>query len=800
MPKAVARRGTKNGSARRTPDAAARATGRSRRRGLGGLVRLQQAVVATLLALALLIVVPLVLDNTSPLLAQSRRALEGALGLGAYLLSFLFLLLAAMLAYSLRMRGFRLQWPQVVGWLAFFAGLLGLLHWLGSVNLVEGGEGAGGAAGKAAYATLAGLFGQAGAVLVLLVLLLGGAGAGLGLAARRALAVVRSAWWGAVRLVRSAALRLGPALAAAWRGTAAGWRRLKLGYRVSWLWTRSFALSIAGSLSARWRAWRERPDALTQSELAIAASAPTGVATPAASGQGKPAGAPTKARTNGAQPAAPAPKPANGGGWQLPPLTLLEAPSEMEGQPLDDEERFRTIERGIEKTLADFGVPVKVVERRPGPTVTQFGVEPMFHEKRARDGTILRREKVKVREIMARHQDLALALAARSIRIEAPVPGRSVVGIEVPNLTAASVSLRGELEHRNFQRLQAKAALPIVLGRDVSGEVVAADLGRMPHLLIAGATGTGKSVCISSLITTLLMNHTPDYLRFLMIDPKRVELALFDAIPHLLRPVVVDVDKAVPALIQAVAEMDRRYREFQAFGVRNIDGYNRLVARDGGRPPLPYIAVVIDELADLMMLASDEVERTVCRLAQLARATGIHLVVATQRPSVDIVTGLIKANFPTRISFTVMSQVDSRTILDTGGAEKLLGRGDMLYLPSDAPKPLRLQGTYVSDKEIEEVTGFWRAQRATQYVTEFIDLPNWSPGGENEPDELYDRAVALAHEHGSISVSFLQRRLRIGWNRAARLMEMLEENGELAGTRGAGEEEPESRPPAGESQ
>ncbi|MHB1131129.1 MAG: DNA translocase FtsK [Chloroflexota bacterium] len=481
--------------------------------------------------------------------------------------------------------------------------------------------------------------------------------------------------------------------------------------------------------------------------------------------------------------------------WQLPPLTLLEAAIEGDGKPADEEERLRSLERTIEKTLAEFGVPVKVVERRPGPTVTQFGVEPQFHEKRARDGTLLRRERVKVREITARTNDLSLALAARSIRVEAPVPGRPVVGIEVPNLLSATVALRGELEHRTFQRLLVKAALPIVLGRDVAGDVVAADLAKMPHLLIAGATGSGKSVCINSIIATLLMNHSPDHLRFLMIDPKRVELALFDAIPHLLRPVVVDVDKAVPTLYQAVAEMDKRYRDFQALGVRNIDGYNRLSGREQGRPRLPYIVLVIDELADLMMLASDEVERNICRLAQLARATGIHLVVATQRPSVDIVTGLIKANFPTRISFMVMSQVDSRTILDQGGAERLLGRGDMLFLPSDVPKPLRLQGTYVSDKEIEDLTGFWRAQRATQYAPEFVDLPTWTPGGGDEQDELYDRAVALAQEHGSISVSFLQRRLRIGWNRAARLMDQLEENGELPGGKNGADSDGEGSPP-----
>ncbi|MCL4466611.1 MAG: DNA translocase FtsK [Chloroflexi bacterium] len=770
-----------------------RSSGNGRHRQLSTLGRLQQVAVATLGAAALLLLMPLLVENANPWLDEARGALQSQLGLGAYILPLLLIVLAFLLSVSLRRRGFRLQWPQAVGWLAFFVGLLGLLSWLQALGVWAPADNASGTFGRAAYRALLDLFGQAGSALVLLLLCLGGLTAGLGVAMRRVWASVRALARTGTRMGRWLRKRALPFLQRAARLSTILLRRTWLGLRrgALHLWARG--RSAAKQQLLRWRAWRQsqaKAGPAGEAQLPAVASGEDDkeTATKAAAGRA------SKSKPAPVSSGDELPRPVPGGAWQLPPLTLLEATVESEGTPADDEERFRAIERTIEKTLSDFGVPVKVVERRPGPTVTQFGVEPMFHEKRARDGTLLRREKVKVREITSRATDLSLALAARSIRIEAPVPGRSVVGIEVPNQAAAMVSLRGELENRNFQRALVKSALPIVLGRDVSGEVVVGDLAKMPHLLIAGATGSGKSVCINSIIATLLMNHPPDYLRFLMIDPKRVELALFDSIPHLLRPVVVDVEKAVPTLIQAVAEMDKRYRAFQAFGVRNIEGYNRVVARDGGRPRLPYMVLMIDELADLMMLASDEVERTLCRLAQLARATGIHLVVATQRPSVDIVTGLIKANFPTRISFMVMSQVDSRTILDMGGAEKLLGRGDMLYLPSDAPKPLRLQGTFVSDKEIEDVTGFWRAQRSTEYVSDFVDLPTWSPGGGDGQDELYEQAVALTREHsGRVSVSFLQRRLRIGWNRAARLMEMLEENGELPGAPANGDvEEPAS--------
>ncbi len=772
-----------NGKARGS-SVATRASGRGRGRR-NGAGRAPQIAVAAGLAVAGFLFIPILVESAVPPLSSLRTSLQKQIGLGSYVAPVLLLGLAGLVVLSLRRRGFRLHWTRAVGWVAFFIGILGMLHRFGGLREeAPSVEAAGGAVGRAAFEALAGLFGPVLAVLLLFLLTLAGAAAGVGIP----LHYYRAAARGLRRLVRWLVRAYRRSLPLARRALRlarlAVQGLLRVGRRAHLYarrWTGRVWAAARAAVVRLWQRLRPLPPPPPVPEPVAALptqprkDAPAAPAKPAA-GASVPAGPAAdqraSVRPNG-----------NGEGWQLPPLSLLQVGAEPEVNPVDDEERLKALERIIEKTLGDFGVPVKVVERRPGPAVTQFGVEPQFHEKRARDGTILRREKVKVREITARANDLALALAARSIRIEAPVPGRPVVGIEVPNQATAVVTLRSELESRPFQRALAKYALPIVLGRDVSGEVITADLARMPHLLIAGATGSGKSVCVNSIVATLLMNHTPDDLRFLMIDPKRVEMTLFDAIPHLLRPVVVDVDKAVPALFQAVTEMDHRYREFAAVGVRNIEGYNRLAARGGEHKRLPYVVIVIDELADLMMLAADEVERTLCRLAQLARATGIHLVVATQRPSVDVVTGLIKANFPTRISFMVTSQVDSRTILDTAGAEKLLGRGDMLYLPSDAPKPLRLQGTYLSDEEIEDLTGFWRAQRAAQYAPEFVDLPTWTPGGADEADELYERAVELAHEHGSISASFLQRRLRIGWNRAARLMEMLEENGELPGER-----------------
>jgi S-DNA-T family DNA segregation ATPase FtsK/SpoIIIE len=471
------------------------------------------------------------------------------------------------------------------------------------------------------------------------------------------------------------------------------------------------------------------------------------------------------------------------GGWQLPPITILDKPTEVELSQSEIEKRAEL----IQEALASYAVDASVVQINVGPTVTQFGVEPGWDRKykeireRDKDGNIkLRTEeisktRVKVDRISALASDLALALAASSIRIEAPVPGKSIVGIEVPNTTFGLVNLRSVIESTSFQKAYAKSKIALALGKGAGGETVAADLARMPHLLIAGATGSGKTACLNSIICCLVIHNTPDDVQFIMIDPKRVELVNFNTLPHLISPVVVDTDKAVLALRWLNQEMDSRYQKFAQVGARNIEGYNK--NRQAG-DTMPYTVLVIDELADLMMAAFDEVERTLCRLAQLARATGIHLIVATQRPSVDVVTGLIKANFPTRISFALTSQVDSRTILDSAGAEKLLGRGDMLYMPTDAAKPKRLQGTFISDAETERIVYFWGNQhRPETEPVRFEDMSQLATAEKGSDDAMMDSARQLAKEHKYISTSFLQRRLRIGYPRAARIMDKLEEEG-----------------------
>jgi S-DNA-T family DNA segregation ATPase FtsK/SpoIIIE len=455
----------------------------------------------------------------------------------------------------------------------------------------------------------------------------------------------------------------------------------------------------------------------------------------------------------------------------LPSLDLLERDSEATGDDADTRHRAQV----IEETLASFGVPAKVVEWNRGPVVTQFGVEPGFIEYPDREGEA-RRQKVRVSKISALSNDLALALAAAPIRIEAPVPGRSVVGIEVPNGQKTLVGLRDVMESKAFRRQRGK--LRIALGRDVSGEAVVANLEDMPHLLVAGATGSGKSVCLNSIIASLLLTCQPDELRMLLVDPKRVELTNYNGIPHLVAPVVVDVQKVVAALRWVVREMDGRYAKFAEAGVRNLAAFNKK-ANSRGEEPLPMVVVVVDELADLMLSAGDSVEALLCRIAQMARATGIHLVVATQRPSVDVITGLIKANFPARIAFAVSSQVDSRVILDAPGAEKLLGQGDMLYMAPDTSKLLRVQGCFVSDRELEALVRFWKVQSATEAVAA-PEPPPWEgleESVDDDDDALLQEAVDLVRQHGQASASFLQRQLRVGYPRAARLIDELEELG-----------------------
>jgi S-DNA-T family DNA segregation ATPase FtsK/SpoIIIE len=452
--------------------------------------------------------------------------------------------------------------------------------------------------------------------------------------------------------------------------------------------------------------------------------------------------------------------------------------------PTVNEDFIRQRAHLIEETLASFGAPAQVVEISRGPTITQFGVEPLFVETR------VGRTRVRVSKIASLSDDLALALAAPRIRIQAPVPGHSYVGIEVPNDEMALVALRDILESETFQRN--KTPLRFALGQDVAGHPITGNLEAMPHLLIAGTTGSGKSVCVNSILSCFLINNTPNELELVLIDPKRVELTSYNGIPHLAHgPVVVEIESVVDVLRWTAAEMDRRYHEFAKVGARNIADYNARMQLQGGRK-LSFLLLVIDELADLMMIAPDQTEKTITRLAQLARATGIHMILATQRPSVDVVTGLIKANFPARIAFAVASGVDSRVILDQPGAERLLGRGDMLFQAPDAAAPARLQGVFVSDPEIQKVVDFWKDQKAQLSphaplaasvaggLPDDVPLKQkalWEEMESSDDDPLLNDAIDLIRREGRASVSMLQRRLRVGYTRAARLVDVMEDRG-----------------------
>ena len=485
-----------------------------------------------------------------------------------------------------------------------------------------------------------------------------------------------------------------------------------------------------------------------------------------------------------------------GGGlmWQRPGIEMLRQAPEM---PISKDELKDTAET-ITQTLGEYGVEVEVGHVRPGPTVTMYGLVPGWI-RRTRvvkqvddDGLPLRDEsgrqitkreeqktRVKVDSILAREKDLALALRTQSIRIETPAMGKSLVGIEVPNPNPSLVTLRNVMESREFQKLRKNAHLPVALGRGSGGEAVCFDLAKMPHLLVAGATGSGKSVCLNAIVSCIITEKTPVEARLLLVDPKRVELTPYNGIPHLMAPVIVETDTVVGFLKGLIREMFDRYRQMEEAGVRNIEAYNKRMPDN-----MPYLCVVIDELADLMMTAAFDVEQSLCRLAQLGRATGIHLIIATQRPSVDVVTGLIKANFPSRISFGVTSQVDSRTILDTAGADKLLGRGDMLYLPLDASKPSRVQSVFIGDDEIGDIVNFW--QSTPWPPLREIDLQGGEELDEDggaeandapARDDMFNKALELAQTNRKLSTSLLQRRLRIGYPRAARLMDQLEEEG-----------------------
>ncbi|MFC1478446.1 DNA translocase FtsK [Candidatus Margulisiibacteriota bacterium] len=486
-------------------------------------------------------------------------------------------------------------------------------------------------------------------------------------------------------------------------------------------------------------------------------------------------------------------------GYKLPPLTLLEKPKENSaGSGRSQKDDINT----LESTLSSFNVEARVVDVSYGPAITRYELEPGHG--------------VRINKIANLADDISLSLASSGVRIEAPVPGKSVVGVEIPNEEIQPVTMYETVTSRQFQ--QSTDNLLCTLGKDVAGKPIMFDLAKMPHVLIAGATGSGKSVCVNSLITSILLRNRPDEVKFIMIDPKKVELTLYNGIPHLLTPVVTDPKLAAVTLKNwAIKEMERRYNEFSRVGVKNIAGYNKYIEEvqktaeraarkadmqekdelsplggsvkeedviDAGNfKKLPYIVVIIDELADLMMVASNDVESSIIRLAQLARATGIHLVIATQRPSVNVITGLIKANIPSRIAFAVTSHIDSRTILDNMGAEKLLGRGDMLYSPVGVFKPMRLQGVFLSDKELNRIISHVKKQSKPEYDEELEKIEETAfekkPEDNNDQDPLYADARQILKEHKKPSISYLQRRLRIGYNRAARIFEELEEAGEI---------------------
>lgn len=464
-------------------------------------------------------------------------------------------------------------------------------------------------------------------------------------------------------------------------------------------------------------------------------------------------------------------------GFQTPPLSLLDLPAGAESGLSDDEREANA--QIIERKLLDFGVEGRVTQAQPGPVITRYEIEPG--------------PGIKINRIVALADDLALALRALSVRVVAPIPGKAVVGVEIPNRRRVVVHLREVLASKAFEG--SAAHLPLALGKDIAGDSYVVDLGQMPHLLIAGATGSGKSVCLNALIVSLLYKATAESIRLLLIDPKRVELSVYEGIPHLAERVVCDPKEAAKRLQRLVIHMEGRYKLFARLGARNIASYNRLIhnaRREGGGEvfqPLPYLVVVIDELADLMLTAAADVERAIARLAQMARAVGIHLIVATQRPSVDVITGIIKANFPARLAFQVSSKVDSRTILDMNGAEQLLGDGDMLFVPPASSKPHRIHGSFVSDIEIKRIVDFLKAQgKAEEFPWSLLPAEEEQEPSGNEDDELYQQAVDLVVATRQASISLIQRRLRIGFNRAARMIERMEHERIVSRTEGGGRE------------
>ena len=698
-----------------------------------------------LLAFALLSIVALIADQ-GPVLQWWHAFLVSGLGWGAFVVPFLLAALAAELWFGLMRRSAII--PIAGGALVFVALLAIAQHYQRGEPAT--GQGAGGVVGATIAKIATGAFGDVGGPIALVAVVL----VGIVVASNRTLGdLVRPAW------ERRTALRPGVSLPGGTAGRFGGGvdepeaeelEEAALPLRINMPVQRP-----KGPAQAPKPQLRLLPPPVTDE----AASAPGGAFTPSI------AGLPDKNVAVEGVLHAKADR-----NWTLPPLDILGVGDAGHAGTSSEIRRSAEV---IEQTLAHFNIAAKVVEVTPGPVVTRY-------ELKIAPGVLLSR-------VESLNDNLALALAARTLRIEAPIPGKSVVGIEVPNLAVGLVSLRDVVETAIFRASPSK--LTVALGRDVAGAPIVLDLGAMPHLLVAGQTGSGKSVNISSILCSLLLNATPDDVRLLIGDLKRVDFTAFGDVPHLIAPVMTDADKILNALFWVVGEMDRRYRLFARTSSRNIGQYNE---KHTGSDRIPYVVFVIDELADLMLQAPIQVEKQITRVAQLARATGIHLVLGTQRPSVDVITGLIKANIPARIAFATASAVDSRTIIDMTGAEKLLGRGDMLVLRPDLAKPIRAQGVYVSDNEIQLISRHWTLQGGTAYdrhpkVLEGPDrLTRRESDGEDIEDERYEEAVEIIRHEGKASVSMLQRKMTIGFARAGRLIDIMERSGVVGPDRGPG--------------
>ncbi|MGD1995926.1 MAG: DNA translocase FtsK 4TM domain-containing protein [Anaerolineae bacterium] len=691
-----------------------------------------------LLALSALTLLALLSTQRGALLGPWVRLLSRIFGWGVYIVPFF--VGAVGLYLVLRRFGDRIPRPlptQVVGTLLLFTAMLTTIHypvvWLSRLD-----------SHQAAEAGYGGGYLGAG-IGKLLERGLGRAGAGLALTAVWLLGLFF-------------AFGVSPASIA--RGVLALWRRLR---PLSLLPHRPSVNAKAPQPEARDRRPTDEQERPTPSKRSPRAARPTPSVERAPQTAGE---QPIHPRLIGEQT------------WQLPRVDAILEPGDQQHL---DQEIARQQAHTIEETLASLGAPVAVKEINQGPIITQFGVEPLVIPNRRGE-----QRRVKVSKISSRADDLALALSAKTIRIQAPIPGKNLLGIEVPNREVALVALRDIIESEAWEEINSH--LRLGLGQNVSGQAYTADLTTMPHLLIAGATGSGKSVCINAVLAALLLQNTPDNLKLLLVDPKRVELTLYNGIPHLLAPVVVEMERVVGALKWVLREMDGRYKRFADAGARDIVDYNeRVVPQMPDAQKMPYIVVVVDELADLMMLSPHETERAICRLAQMARATGIHLIIATQRPSVDVVTGLIKANFPARIAFAVASSVDSRVILDTPGAERLLGQGDMLFMPADAADPIRLQGSFVSGEELRRLVRYWKGGRelrpetapaAESATVKPVQLTLQGEVEEKKPkiefeDDLLPDALEVLLAEDRASISLMQRRLRIGYTRSARIMDLL---------------------------